>query len=247
MEEHILDPISELIIFFGDCGAGKSSLMVHFADEYLKKQGKERWELSEQIIRELNTRRKTPLSFPEQTPIYTNLSLKLKARNGTKFAPINIKGKDIGISNEKESYKALFPASLLIIDEAHNEFCSKGGELPKGQRDFFNKRRHNRLNILLAAPRAVLINKDIRNTGARFIEVRGQEHEKDIFKRITHTTWHCREFSDKSALEEYITTDGISGKFTETTYEHKGDIYGLYDSFAFVEDFAPQEGKDYEI
>lgn len=152
MNNFILDPVSELIIFFGDCGAGKSSLMVHFADKYLKTQDVQRWELSEKIIRDLNTRRKTPLSFPSKTPVSTNLSLKLKDRNGNEFIPATVKGKNIGISNDKETYKYLFPASLLIIDEAHNEFCSKGGELPKGQRDFFNKRRHNRLNILLAAP-----------------------------------------------------------------------------------------------
>lgn len=245
-DKPILDDISELVIFFGDCGAGKSSLMVHFADEYLKTQGVKRWELSEQIIRDLNTRRKTPLSFPTQTPIYTNLSLKLRNRNGSEFIPTHIKGKEIGISNDNETYKNLFPASLLIIDEAHNEFCSKGGDLPKGQRDFFNKRRHNRLNILLAAPRAVLINKDIRNTGARFIEVRKQEHEKDHYRHIHKTTWFCREFSDKSALEEYLSTDGLSGAYTKTTYEHNGNIFDLYDSFAFVEDFMPPEGTDYE-
>ncbi len=81
MNNFILDPVSELIIFFGDCGAGKSSLMVHFADKYLKTQDVQRWELSEKIIRDLNTRRKTPLSFPSKTPVSTNLSLKLKDRN----------------------------------------------------------------------------------------------------------------------------------------------------------------------
>ena len=241
----ILDPTSELIIFFGDCGAGKSSLMAHFADEYLKTQGEQRWELSEQIIRELNAKRKKPLSFPKATPIYSNLKLKLKTREGKDFKHITIKGKEIGISNDKEKYKSLFPASLLIIDEAHDEFCSKGGELPKGQRDFFNKRRHNRLNILLAAPRAILINKDIRNTGARFIEVRGQTHEYNAFGTICKTTWHCREFRDKSALEEYLSTDGLSGAFTETTYTHTGNVREIYDGFAFVEDFAPSEGEDY--
>ncbi len=246
MNNFVLDPVSELIIFFGDCGAGKSSLMVHFADKYLKTQDVQRWELSEKIIRDLNTRRKTPLSFPSKTPVSTNLSLKLKDRNGNEFIPATVKGKNIGISNDKETYKYLFPASLLIIDEAHNEFCSKGGELPKGQRDFFNKRRHNRLNILLAAPRAVLINKDIRNTGARFIEVRKQAHEKDQYNRIHKTTWYCREFLDKTALEEYLSTDGLSGAYAETTYEHNGNIFDLYDSFAFVEDFMPPEGADFE-
>lgn len=245
MIKPILDPVSELVIFFGNCGAGKSSLMLHFVNEYLKTQGKARWELSEKILREQNAERKKPLSFPDRPPIYSNLKLKL-TRNGREFLPFDIKGKDTGISNANEKYKAIYPASLLVFDEAHSEFCSKGDTLPAGQRDFFLKRRHARLIILMAAPRAVLIHKDIRNSGARFIEVRGQKHEYDVFNRIYKTTWRCREFSDKSALEEYITTDGKSGTFTEKTYEHNGNVFNLYDSFTFAKDFMPTEGKDFE-
>lgn len=244
-DKPILDDISELVIFFGDCGAGKSSLMVHFADEYLKTQGVKRWELSEKIIRDQNAQRKTPLSFPDIPPVYSNLKLNLTF-NGAAFSPHYVRGKDVGISNDNEKYKNFYPASLLIFDEAHGEFCSKGETLPAGQRDFFLKRRHNRLNILMAAPRAVLIHKDIRNSGARFIEVKGQKHEYDPFKRICKTIWRCREFSDKSALEEYIATDGGSGAFNDKVYEHKGNVFDLYDSFVFVTDFMPQEGKDFE-
>lgn len=246
----ILDPISEQIVFFGACGAGKSSLMLHFIDEYLKTQGAQRWELSEQIIREENAKRKTPLSFPDAPPVYTNIKgLKLKSCNGSDFTPIHREGKEIGINEDKDAdkqkYKHIYPGSLIAIDEAHKGFCSKGN-LPEGQRDFFNKRRHNRLIILLAVPRAVLINKDIRDTGTRFIEVCGQEHVRDIFKRISKTVWHCREFTEGGALEEYIQTDGKSGSFRCTTYIHDGNIFDLYNSFAFVGDFFPKDGDDFE-
>ena len=246
-DKPIFNPIHELIIIFGDCGVGKSSLIAHFIDVYLKKQGAKRWELSEQIIRELNVKRKTPLSFPTAPPIYSNIKgFKLKTRNGADFKPIYLEGKDVGITKGKEKYKPIFPASLLVFDEAHSEFCSKGERLPKGQQDFFNKRRHNRIIMILAAPRAVLIHKDIRNTGARFIEVLRQENERDLFGKIHKTTWHCRECRDKSAIEEYIATDGKNDNFTEITFTHNGNVYDLYDSFAFVQDFAPANGEDYE-
>ena len=243
---YLLDPISELVIFFGECGAGKSSLMVHFVDDYLKTQGDKRRELSEQITDEENKTRKTQLSFPKVPPMYSNLkNLNLKLRNGKTFKPVYIKGNELGISNDKKTYKSLRPASLIVIDEANDEFPSSG-ELEKGQRDLFNKRRHDRLIILLAAPRGNSVHKTIRNTGKRFIEVIGQTHERDVFGRIYKTTWHCREFSDKRTLEEYISTDGASGGYVKTTYVHNGNIYDLYDSFAFVKDFMPPEGKDFE-
>ena len=241
----MLNPISELIIFIGDCGIGKSSLMVHFADTYIKEQGEQRCELSEQIIRGFNAKRKTPLSFPSGPPMYSTIKLFLTDLYGHDVKVIEIKNKDIGISNEKEKYKALFPAPFVLLDEAYDGLCSKDN-LPKGQRALFNQRRHNRMIILMATTRPVLINKDIRNTGARIIEIREQIHEKDAFGRICKTTWHCREFTDKSAIEEYISTDGKSGTFEETTYEHDGNIYELYDSFEYQDDFMPKEGEDYE-
>lgn len=54
MSELLLNPESEVVIFFGAKGKGKSSLMAHFVDDYLKTQGAQRWELSERLIREEN-------------------------------------------------------------------------------------------------------------------------------------------------------------------------------------------------
>ena len=245
----MLNPISEQIVFFGACGAGKSSLMLHFIDDYLREQAAERWELAEQVLRGANVGRRVPLTFPSDPPVYTNIKgLKLKSCNGTDFTPRHIEGKEIGINEHKDGderkYKFIYPASLIAIDEAHKGFSAKG-ILPEGQRDFFNKRRHNRLIILLAVPRAVLINKDIRDTGTRFIEVIRQEHERDIFNRIAKTIWHCREFTSGSALEEYIQTDGKSGTFSNVVFIHNGNIFDLYDSFAFVGDFLPKDGEDF--
>lgn len=246
MADLILNPESEIVIFFGARGKGKSSLMVHFTDEYLKTQGAQRWELSEMLIREENTKRKTPLSFPDAPPIYSNTKYKLKTNAGNDFEPIPITGKEIGVSIDKETYKPLFPAPLIALDEAHNEFCSKGGELPKGQFKFFMECRHHRVIMLLAAPRAVLINKDIRSSGSRFIEPRKVINYFDDFKRLYKTVWNCREFLETDAIEEYILTNGKSGGFIETTYTHNGNVRELYDGYAFQKHFYPKDGNDFE-
>lgn len=248
MSELILNPESEVVIFFGSKGSGKSSLMVHFVDEYLKIQGVQRWELSEQLIREENAERRTPLSFPTAPPVYANTKYKgLKTRAGIAVEPILIKGKDIGVSNDKETYKTLFPAPLIALDEAHEEFCSKGENLPSGQLKFFMECRHHRVIMLLAAPRAVLINKDIRGSGSRFIHPRKVINFFDDFKRLYKTIWYCREFTDGDALEEYISSNAKSGGYIETTYTHNGNVRELYDGYAFRQNFYPKDGKDFEI
>ncbi|MDE5943803.1 MAG: zonular occludens toxin domain-containing protein [Clostridia bacterium] len=247
MPDLILNPESEVVIFFGPKGKGKSSLMGHFVDDYLYTQGDERWELSEQLIREENAERITPLSFPDRPPVYANTKYKnLKTRTGKAFEPIPIKGKEIGVSNDKETYKALYPAPLIALDEAHREFCSKGDNLPDGQLEFFMECRHHRVIMLLAAPRAVLIHKDIRASGSRFIEPRKVINFFDDFKRLYKTTWYCREFTETSAIEEYISTNGKSDGYIETTYTHNGNIRELYDGYAFRKHFYPKDGKDFE-
>lgn len=245
----ILDPISEIVCFIGPRGVGKSTLMRHFVDEYMKTQVIQRWELSDQIIRGENARRKTPLSFPNAPPIYTNTKYdNLKTRSGIKIEPIPITGKEIGINIEgiDEGYKDLFPAPLIVLDEAENEFVSKGEHLPKGQLKFLSQCRHYRVLMLLAAPRAVFIHKDIRASGVRVIEPRKFVNEFDVFNRLYKTTWYCREFHDSSALEEYISTDGKSDGYINTTYTHNGNIRELVNSFEYERDFFPKEGKDFE-
>lgn len=220
--------------------------MAHFADDYLKTQGVQRQELAEQLIREENALRKTPLSFPDAPPMYANTDYNLTGSNGKPFKPIPIKGKEIGISNDKENYKVLFPAPLIVLDEAHREFSSKGENLSDGQLEFFMECRHYRIIMLLAAPRAVLINKDIRASGSRFIEPREIVNQFDDFKRLYKTTWYCREFLDTSAIEEYISTNGKSDGYIETMYIHNGNVRELYDGYAFRRRFYPKEGKDFE-
>ncbi len=247
MPDLILNPESEVIIFFGSKGSGKSSLMVHFVDDYLKTQGAQRWELSEQLIREENTERKTPLSLPTIPPVYANSKYKLKTPAGVDFEPIPIKGEEIGVTlNDKETYRTLYPAPLIALDEAHREFCSKGEPLPRGQFEFFMQCRHYRVIMLLASPRAVLINKDIRGAGSRFIEPCKVINFFDDFKRLYKTTWYCREFTEKGAIEEYISSDGKSGGYTETDYTHNGNVRELYDGYAFRKGFFPKDGEDFE-
>lgn len=247
MANTILDPESEVVIFFGPRGKGKSSLMGHFVDDYLKTQGVQRWELSEQLVREENAERNTPLSFPTAPPVYVNTKYKnLKMRNGKAVEPIQIKGKEIGVNTENETYKYLYPAPLIALDEAHEEFCSKGEPLPEGQFKFFMECRHHRVIILLAAPRAVLINKDIRGSGSRFIEPRKVINFFDDFKRLYKTIWYCREFLGTDVIEEYIKSDGKSDGYIETSYTHNGNMRELYDGYAFRKDFYPKDGQDFE-
>lgn len=234
-----------LIIIVGECGKGKSSLAMVFAEDYINKRGAERWEFTEKIIREENAKRATPLEFPSTLPVYSNIDFTIKNVNGNDVKPIPIKGNQIGVNNhadKKLKYVYLYPASLIILDEMQTEFPSKEIPLPKGQQKFFTTHRHDDLEMIMLAPRGVFIHKDIRCSGATIIEVIGKTHVKNIFGTTCQTIWLCRKFLNYKDFEEYQSTDGKSGNFKEVLYSHDGNVYDFYDDHEHRQDYIPPEG-----
>lgn len=236
-----------ILIFIGECGKGKSSLAMATIDDYINNRGAERWEFSEQIIRGLNADRTQPLNFPKHLPVYSNTNFGIENAFGNKVTPIPISGAQIGenVLEDKSEYVYLFPASLVVIDEAQNEFPIKGDNLPPGQRRFFTQRRHNDIEMILIAPRGVFIHKDIRCSGATIIEVIGKTHVKNVFGTTCQTIWLCRKFENNKDFEEYQSTDGKSGKYKTVIYSHAGDVYDFYDDHEYRKNFTPPEGKQY--
>lgn len=222
--------------------------MIHLADEYVKTHWGDSLCTLEYVVRDLNSKRRIALTTPSAPPVYSNTDFKLQDNHGRKVTPVRISGCDVGINcpEDDREYKYLFPSSLIIMDEAHGEFKSKSENLPIGQRKFFNQRRHNRLQIMLASPRAMLIHKDIRGSGAYGIEVQQMVNNYSKFGTLLSSCWYCREFPEEDELEAYIKSDGHEGDYLETMYKHDGNVFELYDSFAHVGDFAPPEGEQYE-
>lgn len=222
--------------------------MIHLADEYVKEHWCDSLATAEYVVRDLNSKRRTPLLTPSAPPVYSNTDFKVEDVHGRKVVPVRVSGCDVGINcpEDEHDYKYFYPSSLIVMDEAHGEFKSKSENLPIGQRKFFNQRRHNRLQIMLASPRAMLIHKDIRGSGAYGIEVQHMVNNYSKFGTLISSYWYCREFSEEGELEAYIKTDGKEGDYLETMYKHDGNVFELYDSFAHVGDFAPPEGKQYE-
>lgn len=237
-----------LTILVGECGGGKSSLAMVFAEDYINNRGAERWEFTESIIRELNVDRAQALDFPESLPVYSNIDFEIENALGNVVKPMPIKGEQIGVndpSDKKPKYVYLFPASLVVLDEMQTEFPSKENNLPPGQQEFFTKRRHNDIEMILIAPRGVFIHKDIRCTGATIIEVLKKTHVKNIFGTVYQTLWLCRKFENYKDFEEYQSTDGKSGSYKQVIYSHQGNVYDYYDDHEYRKDFTPPEGKQY--
>lgn len=230
---------------FGDVGAGKTAfLMLQLAELYFER-GQEILENSCRIIDEENKKRKTPLKLPDRVPIYCNFKVRIHNPDGSIYEPYEIKGSEIGIGKK---YKKLYPGAVIIIDEAQNEFNSKG-DLPRAVSAFFEKHRHADFEVWIASQRPILINKDIRDLSRHFIQICKLEKSFAPFDIICGLKWACREFDSRADVDEYVelskSNKGDNVSYRETVYYDNGDILDWFDSKSCLSEYFPEEGNNY--
>ena len=230
---------------FGDPGAGKTAFLMQTITELYFERGQEIWDNSRQIIENENKTRKRKLTPPDKVPIYCNFKFQIPNPDGTIYEPYPIKGSEIGIGKE---YKKLYPGAVIIIDEAQNEFNSKG-DLKRAVSAFFEKHRHGDYEIWIASQRPILINKDIRDLSRHFIQIYKLDMTKAAFDIICSLKWHCREFDSRADVDEYVDlsksekADNIN--YRETVYDMSGDVLDYFDSKSCLSELLPEEGCDY--
>lgn len=231
---------------FGDIGAGKSAFLMYTVEDLYYNHGQEIWDNSKRIIAKENEKRKQKLTPPDRVPIYCTFDFEIPNPDGSIYKPYLIKGSEIGIGKK---YKKIVPGAVIILDEAQNDFNSKK-ELERAVSAFFEKSRHADYEIWIASQRPVLINKDIRDLSRHFIQIYKLEKTVAHFGIITYLKWHCREFSTRADVDEYVElsksnkSDIVS--YSETTYESGGYILSHYNSKGCLDEYLPDEGKDYE-
>ncbi len=238
--------MSDLHNVFGDRGAGKSVFLVANMSEIYFNRGRELLERSRRAIEKENLNRKTKLTPPSKVPIYCNFKCKIKNSDGSVYEPYAIKGSEIGIGDK---YKKLYPCAVIVIDEAQDEFNSKK-DIPRAVSAFFEKSRHGDFEIWLASQRPILINKDIRDLSHHFIQIVELEMDKAPFGIVCGLKWHCREFTNRADVDEYVELSkhdkGKIISYKETLYEYGGEILDYYDSKQYLTDYLPNNGNDYE-
>ncbi|MDE6505622.1 MAG: zonular occludens toxin domain-containing protein [Clostridia bacterium] len=230
---------------FGDVGAGKSAFLMYNIEKLYFERGQEIWDNSRSIIERLNKKRKRKLTPPEKVPIYCNFKFQITNPDGSIYEPYLIKGSEIGIGNK---YKKLYPGAVIIIDEAQDEFNSKG-DLQRAVSSFFEKHRHADFEIWLASQRPILINKDIRDLSRHFIQIYKLEKTVAHFGIICGLKWHCREFDNRADVDEYVELSkigkGENVSYRETVYNGTGNILNYFDTKGCLEEYIPEEGADY--
>ncbi len=150
-----------ITIIYGETGAGKTGLLTHIGNMAAFNRSR-----NGAMIAEIEQRIKDgfKLTIPKHC-VASNVDMTFSAPFCYPRKPRLIDPDKLGLQYEApEGVRCHYtlPYETILIDEGQKYFYSKGAALPKYKTDFFDKNRHNDLDIYIATPSAILISKDIR-------------------------------------------------------------------------------------
>ncbi len=235
-----------ITIIFGAPGAGKSSLNTYFLKRTYETRGRELLNYTRKRIEEVNEKSGRDYAIPAAPPIYADYDVKLHIGYKKYYEPYFINGYYFGLANEKMETQFVPPGSKIFLSEVQRYFNSRKNQtFPDWVSRAFEMHRHYGLDITMDLQRPALVDLNIRELCKHFIEVRGMEHKKDNIGSITKTTFHCREFENWLAVEQY--QKGGEKTYKETKYVNEGDIFGCFNSYSCFDDFLPPAGKNFSF
>lgn len=233
-----------ITIIFGAPGSGKSTLNAYLLKQEYRQQGRKLLQLTRKKILELNETRTTPLTVPEQPPLFADFKMTIHTGYNSYYEPYFIDGFHLGLKNDNVEVVHVPQYSKIHLSEAQRYYDSrKSNTFPEWVSRFYEMHRHNRIDITMDIQRANLVDINIRDICKHYIEIQTMEHDKDDLGRITRTKFICREFGSYQDVEDYVSKKAKN--YDKTSYINEGNIFACFDSYAYAGKFVPTEGKDY--
>ena len=235
-----------ITIIFGAPGAGKSSLSTFFLKKLYEEHGHELLEKSKKHIDKANDTRIHKLSYPDRPPIFSDFKVKFLVDYEKYFEPYFINGFYTGLANEHISIQFIPPGSKIFLSEVQRYYNSrKSQSMPDFVSRGYEIHRHYDLDFWLDVQRPSLVDLNIKAISKKLIEVQDMENTKNSADVVTRSVWHCREFENWLACEQYLATGEKTYK--ETAYVNEGNIFDCFDSFNYFSEFLPPEGEDFKF
>lgn len=229
--------------FFGTTGTGKSANLARIVHETYYKRGDVMLEQCRAQIEADNEKFGLNCPLPDKPPIFVApfLDVKFEVDFDEFFEPYFLSPYRLGIAeNGENAYPVQFfpPYSLLVIPEAQRYFDARQQIHPRVSA-FFEKHRHQHLDIILESQRPDLIDLNIRRLAHLFVEMRGVKTEENFAGRVNSVTWQTREFTSWNVVKDYI--DGKDTKdYVDKPIRYDGNIFAEYNSYACAREFFPK-------
>lgn len=240
-----------IVVFKNGTGVGKTAYMTAQMKYVVKEEGYRRQHACRNKIEELNKTRTTPLSIPDDFPVYANYNAEILIGYKKYFSPYWLNPYYFGLPNQGKPVQAVVPYAALFFTEADGVYDSANKtSLPEAVRGMYNKNRHWHLDIWIELHRSMALHVAIRDIANKFVEIYDVKSKKDEYGRTVSTTWTLREFDNWRDVEKYL--QGSNGKdvkklYKTTTFTNDGDIYKCYNCEDCGFEFEPPENEDFSL
>lgn len=224
---------SDILVFWGKRGKGKSSIMTKFSVDFMKAENAQRrlCTLTYPLCERLNAMGINVKPPSDHAVFVDTYAVDATRENGA--VAYEFKLKNFGVPTNKFKPSLICPGGVYAFDETQKELDSHNGALPIHFSAAFEFSRHCELFLMLAMQRGMRLPKDIRDL-ATFIEIVGHKNYYNKYFRISKTVWKCNIIYNNAKFEKYI--DSFDKQYIDKTveFEFNGDIYECYDSHYYM-------------
>ena len=239
-----MEKIYYLTYVVGERGVGKTTLLAHFATEYM---------IPPRSIYDLSICRKEIERL--RAGGWDNLSLAPHVRHlvyvvddifiarGLGYQPrvsMELQFDKIGLYDGVHEVSYLLPYAKIFLPEIQSKLDSRKSMTAERVADYFLRyiERQRKVGVQMWADTQIddSADKRFRSLADKLIEVQGKRDYYDRHGRLIKTVWACLEFSGVRAYSRYKDSGNAKEAIT-TNYTHDGNIYNCVDSFSGKEYF----------
>jgi len=240
----MIDKTYYLTYVVGERGVGKTTLLAHFATEYM---------IPPRSILDLQICRKEIEYL--RAGGWDNLSLEPDVKHlvyvvdenftakGLGYRPrisMELQFDKIGLYDGKHEVVYLLPYAKIFMPEIQSKLDSRKSMTSERVADYFLRyiERQRKVGVQMWADTQIddSADKRFRSLADKLIEV---QHKEDFYAKngqLVKTVWTCLEFAGVRPYQRYKDTGGLS-EAVAVKYAHIGNIYACIDSFSGKEYF----------
>ena len=228
----------------GERGVGKTTLLAHFATEYMIPP-RSVYDLSicKQEIRRLRAGGWENLSLAPHVQHLVYVVDDTFIARGLGYKPrisMELQFEKIGLYDGIHEVDYLLPYAKIFLPEIQSKLDSRKSMTAERVADYFLRyiERQRKVGVQMWADTQIddSADKRFRSLSDKLIEVQGKKDFYDFHGRLIKTVWSCYEFSGVRQYARYKDSGNVR-EAVKTAYTHYGNIYNCVDSYSGKEYF----------
>lgn len=228
----------------GERGVGKTTLLAHFATEYMiPPRSVYDLLLCKKEIERLRAGGWNNLSLAPHVQHLVYVVDDTFIARGLGYKPrisMELQFEKIGLYDGVHEVSYLLPYAKIFLPEIQSKLDSRKSMTAERVADYFLRyiERQRKVGVQMWADTQIddSADKRFRSLSDKLIEVQRKQDYYDFHGRLVKTVWHCYEFDGIRQYTRYKDSGNVR-EAVKTAYTHYGNIYACVDSYSGKEYF----------